>query len=186
MAIELRYIGATNWNAFDKGDSVLNSVDLSSAMFEMFNIMVNATKSYNQDNPDLLYPVPTSSKNDTDNSSTLSVEVPFRKIAGVRASVEYIDGYSGWIVPTTGELAGKKFLDALIYLFDAGDYGLQKLQESVIVKNAAGLVTVVDDNAKRSITASLPFTSKINATGAIEIIAINWGIYLDLQESLPL
>jgi hypothetical protein len=183
MAIELRTLTATNYHGFEAGDSVLASDNLLAAYFELKNLVLKSIKSYNQENPDLLYPEPDVSADDNTNTDTLSIEIPYRKVGGVKKSVNYLDAYSGWTTPTTGELDGiDNILDAFWYLAEAVDYGFNKLIPNVIIADTKGLVTVGDDGSKRSVTSTLPYNTIVSAIGVPTQVALDAFVFLDMQE----
>lgn len=196
MAIVLRTAAATNYNVFAPGDSVLKSTTLLGAYFECMALALKAFKSYNQDNPDVLLPEPEVSTDDNTGTSTVSLNIPYRRVGAVKKSLAYINPYSAFVLPTSGELfenvAGggvpiDNILDALWYLSEAVDYGLTKLVPNVFLNDTKGLVTVSDDGSSRTVTSTLPYNVFVDAvTGIQSNIPVNGMVFLDMQENLPI
>jgi hypothetical protein len=194
MTITLRTAAAANYNTFDPGDSILQSVNLMAAYFECLALVLKAFKSYNQDNPDVLLVEPEVAKDDNTNTSSVSLTAPYRRAGADKKSLAYINSYSSWVTPTTGEffenVAGggdpiDNILDAMWYLAEAVDYGLSKIVPNVVIQDLKGLVTVSDDGSSRGITSTLPYNPSVSATGVEQTIPMNVMIFLDMQENLP-
>lgn len=187
MALDLRTPTATNFHSFDPGDSILKSENLLAAFVECQALVLKAYKNYNQENPDVLLPEPEVSTDANTGINSCSIEMPYRKVGGVKQSLQYINDYSDWAEPTTGELTGlTSILDAFYYLAEAVDYGCSKLIPGIAINDVRGLTAIGDDNSKRTVTSTLPYNSIVSATGVEQMVAQDFFILLDLQENLPI
>jgi hypothetical protein len=188
MALDLRTPTATNFNLFDTGDSIFKSVTLIDTLFECLELINKSIREHNLDNI-LQYPEASLTYDDNSRTASFDVKVPYKKVAGAKVAVTYLDPYAGWIIPTTGELAGKvSLLDAYVYLVDSITYVNDKLQESPAIKVVKDLMTFTDDNNANTYTTAgtMPYNSVTSATGIIQKIGQNYPLFLDMQEGLPL
>lgn len=186
-SIALRAGNTVNINSFVPGDSPLKSTTLVGAMQEVVELLDIVIFDYNQDNPTLLYP-DISIAYDA-GVCTATIPVPYRKVAGVKKSVDYLNAYSNWTTPTTGELAGiDNILDAYIYLLDALGDANDALRSGLIIQSAKSTTTNVDDAVakERQTSFNLPYDTVVNlTTGVVEKIFQNYPYFVDTQQGYP-
>jgi hypothetical protein len=186
-SIALRANNTVNINSFVPGNSILKSTTLVAAMQETVELLDIVIFDYNQDNPTLLYPDISVSYDAS--VCTATIPVPYRKIAGVKKAVDYLNAYSGWTTPTTGELAGvDNILDAYIYLLDSLGDANDALRPGLIIQSAKTTTTNNDDGvAKEKQTSfNLPYDTVVNqTTGVVEKIFQNYPYFVDIQQGYP-
>lgn len=186
-SIALRANNPVNINSFVPGDSILKSTTLLGAMQETVELLDIVIFDYNQDNPTLLYP--DISVGYDAGICTATIPVPYRKVAGVKKSVDYLNDYSGWVTPTTGELTGvDNILDAYIYLLDSLGDANDALRPGLIIQSAKSTTTNNDDGVakERQTSFNLPYDSVVNpVTGIVEKVFQNYVYFVDKQQGYP-
>jgi hypothetical protein len=183
-SIALRPGNTANIHSFVPGDSILKSLTLVSAVQELVELLDITIFDYNQDNPTLLYP--DISVNYDAGVCTATIPVPYRKVAGVKKSVDYLNAYSGWVTPTTGELTGvDNILDAYMYLLDSLGDANDALRPGLVIQSAKGTTTNNDDGVakERQTSFNLPYDTVVNlTTGIIEKIFQDYVYFVDKQQ----
>jgi hypothetical protein len=186
-SIALRANNTVNINSFVPGDSILKSTTLVGAMQETIELLDIVIFDYNQDNPTLLYP--DISVNYDAGVCTATIPVPYRKVAGVKKAVDYLNAYSGWTTPTTGELTGvDNILDAYIYLLDSLGDANDALRPGLIIQSAKTTTTNNDDGVakEKQTSVNLPYDTVVNqTTGVVEKIFQNYPYFVDIQQGYP-
>jgi hypothetical protein len=173
----------TNHNGFLGGDSIVKATTLLSAYFEVQALVLKAYKAYNKNNPEVLLPEPEVSTDDNTGLSSLSLNMPYRRVGTDKKSVGYIDAYTTYATPTTGELTGiSNLLDAFWYIADSLDQTLQQMTPNAFLADPKGLVSVADNGTSRTVTSALPYNVHIDdVTGVQTNIPVNGLIFYDLE-----
>jgi hypothetical protein len=180
-------VGNTKFSTFDPGDSIIKSVDRVAAFFETASRLQAATIDYNSENEIVPVPPATLTWNDEDNTVTFSATSTYERTPTGDSARNYIGNSTGWVIPTTGEMAGIDSLeDAFKYQVNEMLQVCDILRPNVLLNSPKGLVTF-DDNRTQSnwLTAfTLPYNTVLSATGVIEKRAANFCLYLDDQLGL--
>jgi hypothetical protein len=177
----------TQFQTFAPGDSIIKSETRLPAYFETAQLLHSAILEYNQENPTVPYPVSALSFNDDDSTATFSIQIPYLISAAGKKARDYIKDATTWVVPTTGEMVGiESLLDAFEYQTRILSYVNDKLRANVIINSPQGLITYDDNytNAEWAIGFTLPYNAVVNATGQLLKTAINYPVFLDMQEGL--
>jgi hypothetical protein len=184
----LRTATATNINLFEKGDALIESTTLVGALQEVVERLDIAIFDYNQSNT--LLPYPDIDVTYNAGLCSVSIPVPYEKVAGQKTPVSYLNGYTAWVTPTTGELAGiTTLLGAYLYILEAMGDANDLLRPGVIIQSAKPTTSNTDDQvAKQYATAfGLPFDTVVDAvTGVISKVFQNFHVVTDLQQGYPI
>jgi hypothetical protein len=188
MALQKRAASATNYHLFEGGDSIIKNPTLLGALQEVVEVLDLVILEYNQNNTTLPYPDINVSYDA--GVCTSSIPVPYRKINGEKKSVDYLNPYSGWVVPTTGELAGiDNILDAYMYILGAVGDGNDALRPGLIVQDARTTTTNVDDAIakERATSFTLPYDTLTDSqTGKVSKVFQDYFTILDGQLGFPI
>lgn len=177
----------TQFQTFAPGDSIIASETRMGAYFETAQKLHSGILEYNQENPTVPYPVSALAFNDDDSTATFSIQIPYQVTAAGKTARDYIKDATGWTVPTTGELAGiESLLDCFEYQTRILSYINDKLRANVIINSPQGLITYADDytNSEWAIGFTLPYNAVVSSTGQLLKNAINYPVFLDMQEGL--
>ena len=184
----LRTATATNINLFEKGDALIESTTLLGALQEVVERLDKAIFDYNQSNT--LLPYPDIDVTYNAGLCAVTIPVPYNKVAGEKVPVNYLDPYSTWTVPTTGELAGiTTLLGAYLYILEAVGDANDLLRPGVVIQSAKPTTSSNDDQVAKQISTAfgLPFTSVVDAvTGEIKKVFENFHVITDLQQGYPI
>jgi hypothetical protein len=188
MTLQKRTATATNYHLFEGGDSKIQSPTLLGALQEVTELLDATILDYNQNNPTLLYPDIT--VNYDAGVCTSAIPVPYRKVGGVKTSVDYLNPYSGWTTPTTGELVGiTNILDAYLYILDAVGDGNDALRPGLIIQSAKTTTTNTDDAVAKEVQTSfnLPYDTVTDpVTGKVSKVFQDYFTILDGQLGFPI
>jgi hypothetical protein len=184
----LRTATATNINTFVGGDSIITATTLVGALQEVTELLDIAIFDYNQNNT--LLPYPDIDVTYNAGLCAATIPVPYEKVAGVKVPVSYLNAYTDWVVPTTGELAGiANLLGAYLYILNAMTDANDLLRPGVVIQSAKPTTSNTDDNVAKQYATSfgLPFDTVVDAaTGLVSKVFQNFHVITDLQQGYPI
>jgi hypothetical protein len=187
MALALRSADNTNINGFLPGDSILKSETLVGALQECVELLDLTIADYNAANT--LLPYPDISVDYSAGVANVTIPVPYEKVAGVKVPVAYLNSYTDWAIPTTGELTGiTTLLGAYLYILAAMGDANDALRPGVIIQDAKPTTNNTDDSIAKQFTTGfgLPFDTIVDATGAVKKVFQNFHIITDIQQNYPI
>jgi hypothetical protein len=184
----LRTATAINVNLFEGGDSNITAPTLVGAFQEIVEKLDLGIASYNASNE--LLPYPDIDVSYAAGNCSGSIPIPMEKVAGEWEPSDYLDAYIPWVVPTSGELVGKKSaLEAYIYIIEALGDANDLLRPGAIITSARGTTSnSFDKVAKQTATSfNFPYDTVVGATtGEVKKVFQNIHIFTDLQQGQPI
>lgn len=187
MALALRTPDNTNINGFVPGDSILKSETLAGALQEVVELLDLTIASYNAANT--LLPYPDISVDYSAGVANVTIPIPYEKVLGVKTPVSYLNAYTDWATPTTGELEGiTTLLGAYLYILSAFGDANDALRPGVVINDAKPTTNNTDDSIAKQFTTgfALPFDTIVDATGAVKKVLQNFHVITDIQQGYPI
>lgn len=145
--------GNTKYSEFDGGDSILLGTSLLGAYNQAAARWGKAVRAYNSANPSVALALPdsnidpeTSTKTTT---ATLLSSKEYDAVSGNMIDVfaNYVDSYTGWVVPTSGNLEGCPSLaKALFLLTHAIKRAYDLLEPNQFVADPSAFASITDNN----------------------------------------
>jgi hypothetical protein len=143
--------GNVKYSEFDPGDSILKSTNLIAAFNECSSRYGTAVAAYNAANPAVAIAAPDMSidPETSQRSSTFTLlankEYDTASNSFRTVPLNYIQAYSGWVSPTTGNLAGVASLPAALYLLQqAFKANNDLIQPNLLFADPSGNTTIND------------------------------------------
>lgn len=144
--------GNADYSVFDGGDSILKATNLLAAIVEATAKYGRAVTAYNADNPTVAIPLPDSNIDPETSTRTMTFSLLASKVYDATANAfvnefkNYIQPYSGWTVPTTGNLAGVTSLgEALFLILQAVKLGNDLITPNLLFADPSQYTTVTDN-----------------------------------------
>jgi hypothetical protein len=172
--------GNAKFSLFDPGDSILKSTSLLGAMQEVTARYAKAVQYALAANPALTLAVPDTNVDPESGSRTVSFSL-LAKRKYVTATNSFVNefrsnvaDYSGWVVPTTGNLVGCPDIEtACDLIFDAIKYCYNLVTPNLIINDPSQYATVTEDrNGLLSYTNTVVVDESFNPTTGLPTFTI--------------
>lgn len=188
--------GNAKFSEFDPGDCVLLTA-ANETLIEVFYILAakyaRAVIAYNAQNPTVQIPAPDTSRDPETSQFSMTSSMLYETVWDAAANdfvkkvKDYAASYSGWVVPTTGNLAGIASLpDALRLVHRALKYCNDLIQPNLIIADPSGNTVITDDeNGSMTLTGTIVINEGFdNVSGLPNFTPWNYLEELDSQQGV--